>query len=59
MVNDTSSSGTYQVYEDGDQRNAPKSEADQLEDKFHQGNQHSHNAFDSSTLTLFNIAATC
>ncbi|KAJ9133499.1 hypothetical protein NKR19_g9022 [Coniochaeta hoffmannii] len=38
--------GNSQVYEAGDQRNAPRSEQNQAE-RFHEGNTHAHSATDS------------
>lgn len=45
-----SSVGTSGVYEAGDQRNVKNSEIDHAE-RFHEGNEHSHLANDSSMLT--------
>jgi len=43
--------GNSQVYEAGDQRNAPRSEQNQAE-RFHEGNTHAHSATDSSSSSL-------
>lgn len=48
----TSNVGNSQVYEDGDQKNAPKSEMEQekKDSRFHEGKENSHKANDSSKL---------
>merc|ERR1711939_943384 len=45
----TSNVGNSQVYEDGDQKNAPKSEMEQekKDSRFHEGKENSHKANDS------------
>ena len=42
--------GNSQVYEDGDQKNVPRSEIEQekKDNRFHEGKEHSHKALDSS-----------
>ena len=47
----TSSVGNSQVYEAGDQRNAPNSEIREA-DRFHEGKENSHQANDSSKDTF-------
>lgn len=46
----TSNVGQASVYEDGDQKNVPKSELEQekKDARFHEGQKHSHKALDSS-----------
>ncbi|PVH82069.1 hypothetical protein DL98DRAFT_514140 [Cadophora sp. DSE1049] len=45
----TSNVGNSQVYEDGDQKNVPKSELEQekKDSRFHEGKEHSHKANNS------------
>jgi hypothetical protein len=50
--------GNSQVYEAGDQRNAPKSEQAQA-DRFHEGNTHAHSATDSSLSTASLVLRCC
>lgn len=51
----TSNVGNSQVYEDGDQKNAPQSEMEQekKDSRFHEGKENSHKANDSSKLQNF------
>ncbi|KAI9053076.1 hypothetical protein LZ554_003345 [Drepanopeziza brunnea f. sp. 'monogermtubi'] len=45
----TSNVGQASVYEDGDQKNVPKSQIEQekKDNRFHEGKEHSHKALDS------------
>jgi len=46
----SSNVGNAQVYEDGDQKNVPRSEIEQekKDNRFHEGQENSHKANDSS-----------
>jgi hypothetical protein len=51
----SSNVGSSGVYEDGDQKNVPKSEIEQekKDARFHEGKENSHKANDSSKSSVF------
>lgn len=49
----SSNVGSHNIYEAGDQRNYAQSELNTGAERFHEGQIHSHQALDSSTLHSF------